>query len=166
MKNIILSAALVISSVSHGEPLPMLLEAEVKLLASSLTDGYAQFYPEYSQYTEYTVSESVGYEKGIAVLVSMGGWAGGNTNNQYIAAYAVNRPLFASEKNKKYRLVSFALVGGKGDRFFTDLKSAPQGVILTGLEYGENDPSCCPSQAVEVRYFVGRRGDLQEAASR
>lgn len=148
-------------SCSHQTELMALPEDLVKesvVLSNTLSGGYASFYPEHSQFVEIPGHSAQGFKSGVAVLMSMGGWAGGNTNNQYVAVYAINEKLNLDKRYKKYRLVSFKQVGGKGDRLFTTISSENQGLVLSGFGYGEKDSLCCPSQPISLMLTMSARG--------
>lgn len=143
--------------------LPEDLAQESGALSKMLSDGYAKFYPEQSQTVEIPSYPSLGFKSGVAVLMSMGGWAGGNTNNQYVAVYAINEDVKLGKAPKKYRLISFKRVGGKGDRLFTTLRYTNQALLLSGFGYGEKDGLCCPSLPINLMLTIGERGDLNES---
>lgn len=142
--------------------LPEDLAQESVALSKILSDGYAKFYPEQSQIVEIPSYPSLGIKSGVAVLMSMGGWAGGNTNNQYVAVYAVNEDLKLGKAPNKYRLISFKRVGGKGDRLFTTLSYENQALVLSGFGYGDKDGLCCPSQPMVLSLSLSDRGNLEE----
>lgn len=153
-------------SVSHPTQLmalPTDLAKESVALSEILSDGYAKFYPEQSQMVEIPGYPSLGFKSGVAVLMSMGGWAGGNTNNQYVAVYGINADLKLGKVPNQYRLISFKRVGGKGDRLFTILSYENQALVLSGFGYGENDSLCCPSLPINLTLTIGDRGDLKES---
>ena len=159
MKQLLILILLLAAGRSAAQPpsLPEALTREVALLGETLSDGHAVFYPEYSSAIEVPGNDALHYRTGVAVLVSMGGWAGGNTNNQYLAVYAVDdRP----EARKTYRLLGFAEVGGKGDRLFTGLSAEGQQIVLTGFDYAETDSPCCPSIPLQIGFVVDDRGGL------
>ncbi|ABW25841.1 hypothetical protein AM1_0797 [Acaryochloris marina MBIC11017] len=143
--------------------LPEDLAKESAALSKMLSDGYAKFYPEQSQMVEISGYPSLGFKSGVAVLMSMGGWAGGNTNNQYVAVYGINADLKLGKAPNQYRLISFKRVGGKGDRLFTTLSYENQALVLSGFGYGENDGLCCPSLPINLTLTIGDRGDLKES---
>lgn len=156
---------LTMCSISHPTQLMALpedLAQESVALSEILSDGYAQFYPEQSQMVEIPSYPSLGFKSGVAVLMSMGGWAGGNTNNQYVAVYAINENLKLGQASNQYRLIAFKRVGGKGDRLFTTLRYENQALILSGFGYGENDGLCCPSQPMVLSLSLSERGNLEE----
>lgn len=158
----ILLSMLSVSYPTKLMALPEDLAKESVVLSKILSDGYAKFYPEQSQVVEIPSYPSLGFKSGIAVLMSMGGWAGGNTNSQYIAVYAVNEDLKLGKASKKYRLISFKKVGGKGDRLFTTLSYENQALVLAGFGYGDNDGLCCPSQPMVLSLSLRDRGNLEE----
>lgn len=143
--------------------LPEDLSQEVYTLSQTLSDGHAKFYPEQSQFMEVSGVPALGDQAGIAVLMSMGGWSGGNTNNQYVALFAANEKLRSADK--KYRLVSFLNVGGKGDRLFTQLSHSNQTLVLSGFDYGKKDALCCPTQPITVVLAIGERSSLEETTN-
>lgn len=159
----ILLTMLSISYPTKLMALPEDLAKESVVLSNILSDGYAKFYPEQSQVVEIPSYPSLGFKSGVAVLMSMGGWAGGNTNSQYVAVYAVNEDLKLGKAPKKYRLISFKKVGGKGDRLFTTLSYENQALVLSGFGYGELDGLCCPSLPINLMLTIGDRGDLKES---
>lgn len=162
MRIILAIIAVIVSGLCNAElrTLPKDLATEAGTLAATLSDGHAVFYPEYSKYIETPGIETLGYTSGVAVLMSLGGWGGGNTNNQYVALYAINEKLPGSDPYKKYRLVSFAHVGGKGDQIVADLRATDQGLILVGFGYGEGDSLCCPTRPWEITVDIGEWGTL------
>ncbi|KAI9130811.1 hypothetical protein [Acaryochloris sp. CCMEE 5410] len=143
--------------------LPADLAQESVALSKMLSDGYAKFYPEHSQVVEIPGYPSLGFKSGVAVLMSMGGWAGGNTNTQYVAVYGINEDLRLGKAPNKYRLISFKRVGGKGDRLFTTLRHENQALVLSGFGYGDSDGLCCPSLPINLILTIGDRGDLRES---
>lgn len=143
--------------------LPAGLAQESVALSKMLSDGYAKFYPEQSQVVEIPGYPSLGFKSGVAVLMSMGGWAGGNTNTQYVAVYGINEDLKLGKAPNQYRLISFKRVGGKGDRLFTTLRYENQALVLSGFGYGDNDGLCCPSLPINLMLTIGDRGDLRES---
>lgn len=144
--------------------LPTDLKEESNLLSRTLSDGYAIFYPTDAQWIEIKSQSALGDQPGVAVLMSVGGWTGGNTNNQYVAVYAINKKLDLGKEHKKYRLVAFEKVGGKGDRLFTGLKESHQNLVLSGFSYGENDGLCCPSLPITLVLTISDRGNLEEVS--
>lgn len=159
---LILLIFLSLAQASGAMGLPTDLEEESRLLSRTLSDGHASFYAEDAQWMEISSHPALGQQPGIAILMSMGGWAGGNTNNQYVAIYAINKKLELGKKYKKYRLVTFEKVGGKGDRLFTELTESDQHLVLSGFSYGEKDGLCCPSQPITLKFAIGSRGNLEE----
>ncbi|WP_029652395.1 hypothetical protein [Marinobacter daepoensis] len=144
-------------------PLPDELAEEAGMLGSLLSDGRAVFYPDSASYLPLSSLSGPGYSNGVAVLMSLGGWGGGATNNQYLALYAVNDSIAGIAPVKTYRLLSFTQVGGKGERLFTDVQEGDKGLVLTGFSYTGEDPLCCPSKPLKVIFTIGTRGELAPA---
>ena len=144
--------------------LPDELAEEAGMLGSILSDGRAVFYPESASYLSLSSLNGPGYSNGVAVLMTLGGWGGGATNNQYLALYAINSIAGVSPV-KTYRLLSVRHVGGKGDRLFTGVRETGKGLVLSGFSYAAEDPLCCPAKPLEVTFTFGERGELLPAAS-
>ncbi len=145
--------------------LPDELAEEAGMLGSILSDGRAVFYPESASYLSLSSLNGPGYSNGVAVLMTLGGWGGGATNNQYLALYAINDSIAGVSPVKTYRLLSVRHVGGKGDRLFTGVRETGKGLVLSGFSYAAEDPLCCPAKPLEVTFTFGERGELLRAAS-
>ena len=141
------------------------LAEEAGMLGSILSDGRAVFYPESASYLPLSSLSGPGYSNGVAVFMTLGGWGGGATNNQYLALYAINDSIAGVSPVKTYRLLSVRHVGGKGDRLFTGVRETGKGLVLSGFSYAAEDPLCCPAKPLEVTFTFGERGELLPAAS-
>lgn len=145
--------------------LPDELAEEAGMLGSILSGGRAVFYPESASYLPLSSLSGPGYSNGVAVLMTLGGWGGGATNNQYLALYAINDSIAGVSPVKTYRLLSVRHVGSKGDRLFTGVRETGKGLVLSGFSYAAEDPLCCPAKPLEVTFTFGERGELLPAAS-
>ncbi len=159
----IFSLFVILPAQAEWKKLPVDLELEVAHLAKTLSDGYAQFYPEYAQYKEF---KALHYKTTAAVLFSLGGWGGGNTNNQYFAIYGENERLELNHPHKKYSLIAFIQAGGKADRYLEDLAILKDEFHFTGKGYGFNDSLCCPTENIKVTFKLNNRGLVELPANK
>ena len=147
------------------QPLPADLADETKKLGSTLVDSYAELYVDGARYLEFPDFPIWGYENGVAVLFYVGGFMGGNNNYQYLALYGINAPDTRRDKEKKYSLVAFSQIGGKGDRLFEQMSILKSRIYLSGFAQTEDDPMCCPSGPISAVVKIGLRGEMDIAVS-
>jgi hypothetical protein len=102
------------------------------------------------------------------VLFTIEGFNGGNNYTSYLAAF---EPSWAFDRSKgkaqqrnaddirKYRLVGYSPIGGKGWRSvdFTNISVEKRQVTLPTKEYVSGDPMCCPSKNGTAIYKVENR---------
>jgi hypothetical protein len=103
-----------------------------------------------------------------ASLISIEGHHGGNGNVEYLVVYELgdSRPENKNDKlQKKLWLIGYAIVGGRGERFveFDSLKYDEKVFTLNAMAY-ENDPMCCPSKPIVIKYELSFYG-LKELES-
>lgn len=146
-----------------AEPLPEELALDVKMLSDALVDLHAELNADEVIYAQIQANTYDGYKDVVAAIFTIGGWGGGNSETQYLAVFDINDiDENATEKNE-YSLMSVIPIGGRGDRFFDSIGTLGGNIVLFGLEYLDDDPSCCPSQPITVLVSIGRRGVLEPA---
>jgi len=132
-------------------------------LVSLLTDTQAVEYAEARR--THQLSNAADWT---LVFFTLEGFAGTNSYTFYLAVFEPNFGSDGTEteagnrdpaKVRKYRLVGYAPVGGKGWRHldFSDLEVASDAITLQTTEYKDSDPMSTPSKPGRAFFKVQNR---------
>lgn len=139
------------------------LRQSVKLLATLVSDGYAQLDDARIDSVQSSPAGPV------AVFFSLQGPAKGNGTWQYLAFFEQNEAIGPDIRpSSRYRLVAFMQVGSRGSRLFDPDTASFQGdtVTVSGAAYGRGDAMCCPSVAVHSAFRVSNGVVVEQSVGR
>lgn len=136
---------------------PVSLRQSVQSLANLLSDGEAELASSSVECLKLNQSESKRDGPGYVVLFTVYGWRGSNAVTEYLSYFDdIEIKNNALQKDReKYALVDFLIVGAGGWRQ-VNLQALGKNrtIILAGHGYKPNDPYCCPTIPVVVRYAL------------
>ena len=129
------------------------LQASVKTLAHSLSDGYATLHPN-----DITILHSQSSQDAVALFLLVG-LGGGNGSSQYIVFFNRNEPI-PGKRNRvaPYRLVAISQVGFRGWRLFNfrTARFRSGAVSIAGRSFLPKDAMCCPSQPIKITISISQ----------
>lgn len=122
-------------------------KSAVTAIAALLTDGYAIL----NDSKDLGAARIAGLREEVTVkLLTLEGWAGGNSAKQFLVVLASG-----STQKAKHHLLGVIRVGTDFDRMFQTGTLSGDVVTLKGKAWVEEDAHCCPSAAIETRYKIG-----------
>jgi len=161
----ILAAVIAIHSAGAGpdsgraKAPPEILEG-VAALAALLTDGHAVYTPGFAAVLPYQATE---YSSGYIVLFGLEGWNGGNGHTAFLAYFAKTNSDELPRPGKAFQFVEVTAVGARMWRDLSLERIDGRMIVLRGMKWQRDDPGCCPSQKIVVRYTFDK-GHLTEVS--